>query len=295
MASKRSLTYLKNLVVAILLATTVLPLAAGSIAMAASSASVLITATPIIGFSGFTITYINPERVDFNWNIGGNVVAVMIRGEYNEYPEDIPDPLTAPTDGYLVYYGNGVSASDTSMDFEENPGPIHYRAWAELNDGTWISPPAEGTEESRAVTLLALALIAASLTVALFITKNALLGFPCVIFWAVLGGYAYVESAGAWADWQFFLAMGSLMGMVPFSSLVAFALRKKDLSGPDADKGRYIDERSTETGFENSNTENREDNIDDPSKPSRRTMELRKRAAERRTGSRPNVRWGEFK
>jgi hypothetical protein len=90
------------------------------------------------------------------------------------------------------------------------------------------------------VGLLLLCLPALGLTVTMFATRNMMLGFPSAIFWGILGGYAYIQSAATW-DWQYILFFAS-MGMVIFSLFAAFALRKKDLAGPDADKGKFIDE-----------------------------------------------------
>ena len=74
---------------------------------------------------------------------------------------------------------------------------------------------------------IALGFIAASLTIAMFATKNSLLGFPSAIFWAILGVYAYSESTIAFGDWQYLLFFSSTFGMVAFSALAAFALREK--------------------------------------------------------------------
>lgn len=82
--------------------------------------------------------------------------------------------------------------------------------------------------------------IAVGLTVTMFITRNSMLGFPSGIFWAVACGYAYQQSSATWD--MLYLIFFAAAGMVIFSIFAAFALRKQDLSGPDADKGLYIDE-----------------------------------------------------
>ena len=79
----------------------------------------------------------------------------------------------------------------------------------------------------------------------MFVTRNMMLGFPCAIFWGIFGGYAYMQSATTW-DWQYILFFAS-MGMVIFSLFAAFALRRKDLAGPDADKGAFIDETNKQS------------------------------------------------
>jgi hypothetical protein len=90
------------------------------------------------------------------------------------------------------------------------------------------------------MTLLGLSLFPLGLTIAMFVTRNMMLGFPSAIFWGVLGGYAYQQSSATW-DWQYTLFFAA-MGMVIFSIFSAYALRNKDLAGPDADRVRYIDE-----------------------------------------------------
>jgi len=90
------------------------------------------------------------------------------------------------------------------------------------------------------VALFMLSLPGLALTIVMFTTRNMMLGFPSAIFWGIFGGYAYMQSAEAW-DWQYILFFAS-MGMVIFSLFAAFALRRKDLAGPDGDKGKFFDE-----------------------------------------------------
>jgi len=117
------------------------------------------------------------------------------------------------------------------------------------------------------VVLLALVFLALGLTIALFATRNSMLGFPAALFWAILGGYAYTQSTTAWGDWQFYLAFASLFGMVIFTALAAFGLREK---------------RDT-LGDEAMEEEEERESIEEEEKPSRRTRELRGRAEKRRT------------
>lgn len=87
-----------------------------------------------------------------------------------------------------------------------------------------------------------LAFIAVSLTVAMFATRNKLLGFPSGIFWALICGYAYTMSTVIWD--LYYILFFACFGMTVFSIYAAFALRRSDISGPDDDKGKYIDEES---------------------------------------------------
>ena len=88
--------------------------------------------------------------------------------------------------------------------------------------------------------MFALGVLPLGLTIAMFASKNSMLGFPCGIFWGILGGYAYSESIATW-DTHYFLFFAS-MGMVIFTIFAAFALRKRDLDEPAEDEGGYIDE-----------------------------------------------------
>lgn len=85
-----------------------------------------------------------------------------------------------------------------------------------------------------------LGFMAVSLTMALFITRESMLGFPCGIFWAILAGFAYNESAATW-DLHYFIFFGAI-GMCIFTIYAAFAIRRSDLKAPDADEEPYYDE-----------------------------------------------------
>lgn len=121
--------------------------------------TVTLYATPIsYGLTDFTITYVSDTELDFSWGYSANVTKAMIRGKYGKYPSDIPDIHTEPSDGYLVYYGTETTANDTSMDFDQNPGAIYYKAWGQMDDGTWRTTAKSGWKESAVMTLIAVLL-----------------------------------------------------------------------------------------------------------------------------------------
>lgn len=126
-------------------------------ALASGVADVTLFATPLFtnGILTFTITYVSETQLRLDWTVGANVTNVMVRAKYGQYPANIGSNATAPSDGYLVYYGSALSANDTSMDFDQNAGPIYYRAWAQLSDGSWVTSPMQGWKESAILTLLA--------------------------------------------------------------------------------------------------------------------------------------------
>lgn len=135
-----------------------------------------------------------------------------------------------------------------------------------------------------------LGLIAIVLTIGMFATRNLMLGFPSTIFWAILGGHCYQESASTWDI--YYLIFFASMGMAIFSMYAMYGLREQDLAMPDADKGKYYDEEKEadlrgdiEVGKEAPVDEKQGAYFDenDPSKPSARAKALRERAKRRRT------------
>ncbi len=86
--------------------------------------------------------------------------------------------------------------------------------------------------------LYALIAIAVALTWIMFQTKSMMLGFPCVIFWAIMGGYCYTMSIYDWDIW-YFLFFASF-GMAIFSSIAMYGLRTKKEEEEEGDQ--LIDE-----------------------------------------------------
>lgn len=266
------------------------------IALAGTSVDISVFATPIYsaGITGFTITYVSDTRLDLDWNNGAAVANVMVRAKYSDYPSDIPDENTAPTDGYQVYYGAGTSVSDTSMDFDNNPGPIYYRAWAQKADGKWIVSAVGAERESDAMFFLALMLLAVGLTVAMFVSKQSMLSFFCAGAWVALMAFSYTQAATpkVWTDiyyilvWLFFaFTVGCVFAGLSF-------------------RGRTKKEIETEGGEVEGSANEIEDDDGDESDgfgdaPKTRTQLIRERAKLRRlraeNGELRKVRWGEFK
>ncbi len=125
--------------------------------------------------------------------------------------------------------------------------------------------------------LTILAILAVSLTCAMFATRQAMLGFPSAIFWALTGGQAYMLSAIAW-DIYFLIAFASLLGMTTFTALAAYGLREKRDTMADKEmeggEGGYIDESSKRTSQGKKTEESvtgKEDEFDVAARPSERT------------------------
>lgn len=134
-----------------------------------------------------------------------------------------------------------------------------------------------------------LAFAAVVLTYAMFQSKQAMLGFPCLIFWAILSGYCYQQSTATW-DLYYLTFFGSI-GMAIFSAFAAYGLRtkKEELAEGDEfiDEGKddvgFIDERGNKGSNYSSENESTEELDQNGENPSRRVREIRDRATRRRS------------
>ncbi len=125
--------------------------------------------------------------------------------------------------------------------------------------------------------LYALIALALGLTFTMFISKEIMLGWACVMFWAILGAYSYTLSEATW-DIHYFLFFACMFGMVILCALGMNTLRTKkqeeevgeEFSDEGKDDLHYIDEGKGEG-----------DNSEE-SGESRQTKEVRGRAEKRR-------------
>lgn len=124
--------------------------------------------------------------------------------------------------------------------------------------------------------------IAVLLTITMFFSRQSMLGFPCAIFWAITGARAFTLSTIPWGDIEFFVFIGSILGMTPFTAYAAFGLREKrdslaeeemDARGYGEEDDLFTDEQEEESNLENTERQ----------KTSKRTQALRQRAIVRRT------------
>jgi len=241
-----------------------------------------------------TATAINDTKIELEWS-GDTINNSIIRMGLDEAP-------SGPTQGNPVFDDVGNSTAyyyDMDCCFD---GDIYFSLWTDCGNGTYKGPSTASVTGGAGVTAigiglnsLGMILLAVLLTVAMFHTRNKLLGFPCLIFWAILGGYFYQQSEATW-DINYLLFFAS-MGMAIFTGYAAYALRKSDLSGPNADEGAFIDEGGGSGGKRYVEDKESDEYIDEgESKPSARTRDLRARAARRRSGNvsrKPS--WDEFK
>ena len=111
-----------------------------------------------------------------------------------------------------------------------------------------------------------------------------MLGFPCLIFWAITGGYCYQESATTWDMYYFVFFASMFMGV--FCAFAAYALRTKKEEAEEGDlyfdEGGDDDVKFIDEGGGKGKVTDGEPGLDDEN-PSRRTREIRDRANRRRT------------
>lgn len=173
--------------------------------------------------SNFTVYYISDYEVGFTWTLPPGEVNTMIRAKYGSYPTGI-------TDGYLVYYDNGESCSDTAVSLDETATPVYYRAWCEDAFGGWSALYAEGFIEGGGMKLIALIVLALGLMIVGYAWKRQALVFGAVGGWMVLGVYSYTLSTAVWDI--YFTLFFFCMGLVIVSALEAMYLREKPPEPP---------------------------------------------------------------
>jgi hypothetical protein len=159
--------------------------------LASNTAVVTILGIPIYsgGILTFNVIYVSDTEMDLNWTVGAGVENVMVRAKYGTPPANPPDINTAPSDGYLVYYGSNLSAVDTSMDMNQNAGTLNYTAWAQKLDGTWNLVPKTNSQESREVVLIGLIALGAIGSIFAIYKRQVLFAVGASVVWFMLIAY----------------------------------------------------------------------------------------------------------
>lgn len=156
---------------------------------AATTADVTVTATPLVtsGILDFTITYVSETQLDFSWSYGANTTDIMIRGKWGDYPDDIPNVNTEPSDGFLIYSGNGTS---TSWYFDENISTLYIKAWGQNDDDTW-QVDTSNTTGFKETTMVLLAFLAFSGVMSFLALRSSywILKFLAGVSWWIMGMY----------------------------------------------------------------------------------------------------------
>lgn len=139
---------------------------------------ITITAIPItVGApESFTVTYISDLEVKITWTKPEDAVNTMIRAAVGRYPKDREV-------GYLVYYGDGESTSDTGVNLNETTIPVYYRAWSENESEEWSPIWAEGSIEGVSVAELASVMTQIFSILAIFVQFLPLVFFCVLAFW----------------------------------------------------------------------------------------------------------------
>ena len=198
-----------------------------------------------VGITSFTVTYVSDTEMDLNWTYDATVSNVMVRAKYGSYPANPPNSSTAPSDGYLVYYGSGLSAVDTSMNLNNNPDTLYYSIWGQKADGSWNLIPSTGSEESREMIGLLLGFLSVSLLIAGMVLKKSWVMWFSIPFWVILSIYmAYYQSMGFPASAQHsFLFIG--IGATVAIAFGAIRMQAKPANEQHADDNLDDDDAST--------------------------------------------------
>ena len=141
------------------------------------------------GITSFNVIYTSDTQMNLNWTYDATVSNVMVRAKYGQYPANPPNSATAPSDGYLVYNGSGLSAVDTSMDMNQNAGTLYYSIWGQKGDGSWYLIPSQSSKESKEVILIALLGLAIGLSYFAIKGKNILLAVLASASYLILWFY----------------------------------------------------------------------------------------------------------
>jgi hypothetical protein len=127
-----------------------------SVVVAAPSFGVGITATGndpggLPGPPTLTATLVSNTQVDLTWVAGIGATGTVVRARYGTAP-------TAPTEGYAVYTGVGLAATDWIPNIEFSDNVLWYSAWSYNGIGysvTYDTASVGGTDMADAITMIA--------------------------------------------------------------------------------------------------------------------------------------------
>jgi len=194
---------MKNLSKVVLgLAVVVLLFIVPMAVIADDTATITITARPRIsgGITNFQVTAVSESEIDFSWGYESPADRIMIRGKVGGYPDPITDPNVAPSDGYLVYYGNATEATDVRWAMESVTKPVYYAAWAQRDDGVWYIDESSTWMENTILLLVGLGIflvIGLCLTIAAISKRSGMLSYGAVGAWVLTAFQAFYCSASS--------------------------------------------------------------------------------------------------
>jgi len=214
---------------------------------AATSADITITATGfIVGApGGLTLTYVSDYELGISWTKGENAENTIIRVKYGSYPED-------RNDGYLVYYGNETSTTDTNINLAGISEMPYYRAWSQRSDGVWEETGIwkEANFMSQSFLFLTLVILGLGLFLAAFRWKDMLLSYSAALtwmaigFWWILGDITVLQLEDPWVK---------ILVFIPFILAFTVLLRLMNVEIQMEAKGRKWTEWGESPGRKSSN------------------------------------------
>jgi len=202
----------------------------------ASNPTVTITVSAwVVGTpSGLVITYISDTEVQLDWTKGAGAENTMVRASYGRAPENRDD-------GYLVYYGDGITATDTGVNFDEGVADVYYRVWSQSATGTWEEVGVIDFMENPNMILAVFGILALGLFISTFAVPRGrvILAFASAGAWMLLGVYSYTKSVAVWDIYYslFWLSMGLVFVCV----LIPVILREKKDDEPELEFDEYAE------------------------------------------------------
>ena len=195
-------------------------------AHAATTADVTVTFTPNytggIGCpTGLALTDYGVQ-IGAVWNSVTNATGYQLYVSLDEYPDN-------RTDYVMAYNGSDTAVNLSGYDLQDNR--YYFSVWA-YSSGNFS--PCYDSEHIRSngMELMAFIAIPTLLLLGFVFSKNAVLGWISAVFWAVMAGFAYVESTTPTTG-VFDLYYGLMWGSV--GALIACVLYAFSI-GRDKDK-----------------------------------------------------------
>jgi hypothetical protein len=183
-----------------------------SVVLAANPTVTITVSVWVVGApSGLVITYISDTEVQLDWVKGLDAENTMIRAKFGSYP-------TSRTEGYQVYYGDGITATDTGVNFDEGVADVYYSLYSQNADGIWEEVGTGGFLENPNMFLAVLAGIAIGFLALSLIFKRGFLSFGSAGVWLVAGIYCFSR---ALEYWDVYFSLGFLF--MAFVLACAFA------------------------------------------------------------------------
>lgn len=199
--------YYSKLVLGVLIGLILLLVPMGSAEASVPQVSITVSAWIVGSPSGLILTYISDFEVGIEWTKGVGANNTMVRGAVGRLPESI-------TDGYLVYYGNGTSVSDTGVSLDETAAAVYYRAWSQNEAGGWEVIGISDSIEGVGMTLIAVIGLAVCMTGMGFWQRKTWLFILAGLAWFGLGAYGLFLQETATGDLLWILGWFGIVAAV---------------------------------------------------------------------------------